>query len=151
MAMKNARTVIATIGTAIALSIASAHADETSKKWIAFGNSGNSFDVRVGSLKFEEQRRTGHPYATVIVRFRSKDIQGIVLNKYAVALSDCASGYGQLNLHDLKSGDYVGTVEWVNGAGSIASNIADAVCSAAASELADQLRPATRRSSASAL
>ncbi len=142
------RTALATIIAALTLGSASAHADDS--KWIAFGinSGGNAYDIRSGSLDFEKGSRTGEPYATVILRARSQGGSEITLKKAAVALSDCDSGFGKLSLHDLNSGAPFTSVEWVDGAGSIASNIAEVVCTAAAQELAEKQQSATRRSSA---
>jgi hypothetical protein len=144
--MKFPRTLIATL----ALGIASAHAADD--KWVELAsNNLGIYHARTGSLEFQTGARTGETYSTVIVRYLPKRQGSIVLRKWAVSLNDCSAGYGRLAIHDLNSGNFIDAVEWVDGAGSIASRVAELLCLAAAQEIAEQRRPATQPSSANAL
>ena len=123
----NRRMLIALLAvTASTLTIASANEAD---KWIIVGESGtDTFSIKKDSFE-NTTTKGGEEIAVVIGRSVSTKTKQISLEKWYVRVADCRAGCGQLATLSI-DGEFRYENPWLEDGGSIASSIADVICSA---------------------
>ncbi len=98
--------------------------------WSEVANNGNTtWHIKDGSLEFRKTK--GGAYIAVVVgRITDSKTSQITLRKWYVSAIDCKKKMGKLVTLDI-SGEYKGENDFVEGAGTIATSIADIICGAA--------------------
>ena len=110
-----------------ALAVGTVTAKET---WIPFSK---KVAIRAGSFEFLQGEKTKGVIATALVRVQGQDGK-YEFSRRGVRLTDCDRGYGALIEYDLTNNKYISHYNYVSEGGSVGSNIADALCAAAAEE-----------------
>ena len=99
---------------------------------------GAIFGVKIDSF-VHTTNKGGERIGTILGRSYSKRSKTIIVEKWYVSLSDCATGYGKLVSLEL-DGSYKNEDSFVRGDGSAAATIALFICNVSEGVLANQER-----------
>lgn len=88
------------------------------------GNFVTNYYGKSGSLTIQKN------HATIIGKVNDSLIKTVELYKWSVPISTCHNQIGKMLWYKV-DGKYVGSTDYVSGAGSVASSIADAICGVA--------------------
>ncbi len=116
--------------------------------WIDLPSAGQVLHVRGGSLDLAQYANSNEYFASAIIRFRSGD-KGQIVSLFTIPLAVCDRGHGVVGRNSL-DGELLDRLNYVRGAGTLASNIGDLLCRSAAQELSRQagnLKPPAQNAS----
>jgi hydroxyethylthiazole kinase-like sugar kinase family protein len=98
--------------------------------WVEIASDDDStWHIKSGSLEFRKTKG-GVNIASVIGRISNNKTSQVALRKWYVSAVDCKNKMGKVVTLDI-SGDYKFENDFVEGAGTIASSMAEAICGAA--------------------
>jgi hypothetical protein len=117
------KRIIAALAAFLAMSVALA--DEN---WMSVGENTNAFYALRKHTGHFGKNKKGEELYIATVRTIHKDDQRIDLSQMYVKLTDCERGSGKITTVQL-DGTFEYTNDWLTGAGSIASDIAEVLCS----------------------
>lgn len=121
------------VGQLLAPSVAAASESD----WVLVGDAGGTTWAVQKSSFYLGKNGAGVPIAVVTGRQVDKSTTRIDLQKWYVPLNACAAGSGKLTTTTL-DGQFLYENDYLKGAGSVASDIADFICAVYALELQQQ-------------